>query len=183
MTKRKSSPIADAANEIDLRLGDLLGHLGEALDEVVSRIADADEQGEIRKERTFDTGNGPIRASAGIRIRTLPNSQSASTERQPDRPVNPDQVPVDPTPAPAPRTVEATIMEDGETWSLIADMPGIAREDVSWKRVGDMLTLEARNATRHFRLETEWPDQFGASSLDCSVTNGILELYIKDNAE
>ena len=184
MTKRKPTGFSEAAKEIDLRLGDLLGHLGEALDEVASRLVDAAEDGsEIRREKMFETGTGPVRASAGIRIRTLGGSEETHFRRPPEKPINTPhregestETASPPPQDPAPRSVEATIFNEPDAWALVADMPGISRQDVTWTVEGNVLSLIARNDTRHYRLETDLPKHLLETKITCHVANGILEL-------
>ena len=184
--KRKT--FEQAAQDIDLRLGDVLGHLGSALDEVVSRLGDAQDGGEIRRERRFDTEKGPIRASAGIRIRSLgdPASIVAPQSRSPDKPINPNRKTPTRTPqgerkGPSVRDVEATIIQDGGVWMMVAEMPGIARDQITWHVHDGLLRVEGRNDTRHYRVETDWTEAASPDGLECHVANGIVELRTKDS--
>lgn len=171
----RKSRLQDAASEIDLRLGDLLGQLGDALAEAAERLETGDS-GEVRREREFDTGAGPIRASAGIKISTLGGAARAarttSGGRRPDTPVN---TPAPAAPAgPVPRKVDATVFDEQDHWFLVADMPGITKADVTLTVAGDLLRIEAVNDSRHYILETPMPA--GRDGFDCTVQNGILEV-------
>lgn len=184
----KKRTFEQAAQDIDLRLGDVLGHLGSALDEVVSRLGDAQDGGEIRRERRFDTEKGPIRASAGIRIRSLGDTASvvAPQPRSPDKPINPNRKAPTPTRQgqqkdPSVRDVEATIIQDGEVWMMVAEMPGIARDQITWHVNDGLLRVEGRNDTRHYRIDTDWPETASPNDLECHVANGIVELRTKDS--
>jgi HSP20 family molecular chaperone IbpA len=171
----RKSRLQDAASEIDLRLGDLLGQLGDVLAEAAERLESGDS-GEVRREREFDTGSGPIRASAGIRISTLGartgTARPPSGGRRPDRPVNTPQ-PEAPS-GPVPRRVDATVFDEQEHWFLVADMPGITRADVTLTATGDTLRIEAVTDSRHYILET--PRPAGWARFEFTVQNGILEV-------
>lgn len=182
MTDRKSSRFQQAAGEIDLKLGDLLGHLGEALDEITTRLSD-EEGGEIRRERQFDTGSGPIRATAGVTIRTLGGSATTTRtmpERRPDQPIRPQKKPAAPDTPPEPRRVEATVFEEAGQWSLVADMPGVSNEGVSWQVDGDTLRIDGKSAARHYRVETTLPAELLSAEFAASVQNGILDMTVKE---
>jgi HSP20 family molecular chaperone IbpA len=181
MSKQGKSRLEDAAQEIDLRLGDLLGQLGEALHEAAGRLGQG-ESGEIRRERSFDTGDGPIRASAGIRISTLGGAAAAraTQTRRPENPVNRPERPVaDPPdttepPKNAPTRVEATVLEEPDHWSLVADMPGIAEGDITLTVAGDLLRIEGQTGARQYLVETVKPP--GWDGFTASLRNGILEV-------
>ena len=178
----RKSRLQDAASEIDLRLGDLLGQLGDALAEAAERLENGDS-GEVRREREFDTGSGPIRASAGIKISTLgarvqtsgKPSGGPSEGRRPDTPVNtPGPAAPEAASGPAPRKVDATVFDEKDHWFVVADMPGITQADVTLTETGEMLRIEAVSATRHYILET--PRPAGWARFVCTVQNGILEV-------
>lgn len=188
MSKRKTSRLEEAASQIDLRLGDLLGQLGEALEEAAGRLADG-ESGEIRRERQFETGRGPIRASAGIRIRTLGESLEereggAGPRPRPEEPVNApsSDAAAEPTKHPqkaaeaTAKQVDATVFEEPGIWSLVADMPGITDKDVVLKQDAGLLHVTARNDARHYIVETALPAEFSNAPISVVVQNGILEL-------
>lgn len=199
MKRPHKSRFEQAGSEIDLRLGDLLGQIGEALSEAAERLESGDS-GEIRRERDFDTGSGPIRASAGIRIST-PGGQarksgatggqagSQTGGRRPDQPVNtPGATPTEPpsraprkVKVPALRRVETTIFEEPNHWSLVADMPGITRADVTLTAGDGILRVEAVTTARHYILETAQP--VGWTRFDYTVHNGILEVQAAPTEE
>jgi HSP20 family molecular chaperone IbpA len=174
MTRRKPSRLEDMASMIDVRLGDILGQLGSALDEAADRLEQG-EGSEIRRERQFDTGKGPVRASVGLRIRTL-GGEAPQTGRRPETPIN-TPTPAKPTrPDPTPRLVDATVFNEPGQFSLVADVPGIQRGHVSWSVEGALLRVDAKSDSRHYRIETDLPDDWQEATFDCAVQNGILEL-------
>jgi hypothetical protein len=152
MSKSKKSRLEGAASEIDLRLGDLLGQLGEALVQAAGNL-DAGGSSEILREREFGPPGSPIRASAGVRIRTLGGAAASSHVRRTDKPINtPQSATTSPEAAP-PRRVDATIFAENDHWSIVADMPGITASDVTLT-VTDQIRITAQNGTRNYLLET-----------------------------
>lgn len=174
--KRKT--FRDAAAEIDIRLGDLLGELGTALQEAANRVHEAGE-GEVRRESTWQTGSGPVRASAGIRIRTLgagDGGATPKTDRDPGRPVNRD-TPKQPEAAEPPaRPISATILDEPSHWTLVADLPGITADDVALSQGEEGLVVDAVGRARRFRGSFPLPDDIAVDALTVSMRNGILEL-------
>ena len=173
MTQRKSSRLEDIASIIDVRLGDILGQLGSALDEATEQLAQG-EGSEIRRERQFDTGKGPVRASVGVRVRTLGGEIRA--ERRPEQPINTPKATPTPPSGPAPRMVDATVLDEPQQFSVIADVPGVPAEGVSWTIHGPLLRIEAKSEHRHYRIETDLPAPWQDATFQCAVQNGILEL-------
>jgi hypothetical protein len=94
---QQSDWVFTLGGEIELRLDELLGQLGSVFQEAMDRL-DKGDVAEVLKERSFNSARGPIRASAGVRIRTAGQASAASTSnteaRRPDQPIN--------TPQPAP---------------------------------------------------------------------------------
>ncbi len=68
MDDEKRKKLDATVTQLDLRLGGLLGKLGDTLAEMADRL-EAGEDGEIRRTQEISTPRGPIRAETGIRIR------------------------------------------------------------------------------------------------------------------
>ncbi|MEM1273967.1 MAG: Hsp20/alpha crystallin family protein [Pseudomonadota bacterium] len=170
MTENRKSPFDNIQSEIDLRLGGLLGELGSALSEAINRL-DANGEGVVHQEKTFDIGNGPIRASAGIRIRPLGAGAASTPSRAPEKPVNAPE-----PQAPAPRPITATVFDTAESWQLVADLPGIEADGISLSRADGDLIVEARGRGRHYRGSFPMPADANLSDLKTASQNGIVEI-------
>lgn len=173
MSKTQKSRLEEAASEIDLRLGDLLGQLGDALSQAAENL-DVGDSSEILREREFGAPGSPIKASAGVRIRTLGGTAKTSSARRPDKPVNTTKPDTSAPKSAAPRQVDATIFAEKDHWSMVADMPGITASDITLE-VTDNIRITAKNGTRNYLLETTKPD--GWDQFDHTVNNGILEVH------
>ncbi len=170
-----------AFDEIELGLGGLLGELGTALTEALKRL---DGQGEVQHETTFDSPRGPVRASTGIRIRTLGGAARSAGGRRTDAPINspgagPQQAPEAKAPAtseiPA-RDIVATILTDATGWRLIADLPGVVAGDVVLSEEGGEIVIRAEGRGRRYMGRFALPTGAAAKDLVLTVQNGILEL-------
>ena len=172
MSKSRKSPFEEAQEQIDIRLGGLLGEIGAAVSEALEKL---DGDGEVHTIRTFDSGRGPVRASAGIRIRPLGGGASHSA-RAPDRPINdpkPDRPPED-----VPRDISATILDDAKHWRLIAELPGIGPEGVSLETTGATLIITAEGRGRKYQSTFDLPMPTPTDALDQKIQNGILEITL-----
>ena len=171
MSKSRKSPFEEAQEQIDIRLGGLLGEIGAAVSEALEKL---DGDGEVHTIRTFDSGRGPVRASAGIRIRPI-GGTAPKTSRAPDAPIN------TPEPAPAedfPREISATILDGAKHWKLIAELPGIGAEGVSIETTGAVLTISAEGRGRRYQSAFDLPMAVPPEALDHKIQNGILEVTL-----
>ena len=169
----KDGPTGRAAiEEIDRRLGGLLGPLTEGL----ARIADAAEQAQAAagaREFTIDTGKGPMRLRAGysVRVGGLGGTAEASSGRDPAAPVH------EPKAKPKPAAIEPAVdvFEDAQGWSLTADLPGATLDALSLSLDAGMLTLET-TGSRLYRASVEVPGWLTLAAIDRRLANGVLEL-------
>jgi HSP20 family molecular chaperone IbpA len=166
----------EAIEEIDRRLGGLLGPLTEGLSKIVEAAEKAQDASGAR-EMTVDTGNGPVRFRAGysVRVGGLGGSAEWSSERDPAEPVSKgaDEAAA----APEKPVVEplVDVFDGPEGWSLTADMPGVGLDDLSVTVADGRITVAAAGA-RRYRIETDAPGWLTAEALSRSLTNGVLEL-------
>jgi HSP20 family molecular chaperone IbpA len=177
MKKPGKSPFEEVQHNIDIRLGGLLGELGSALNEAIEKLGQ-DGTGEIRTERTFDSGNGPVRASAGVRIRTLGGSAPGET-RAFDQPINTPERDVTPEvarPAATPRPITATILDGPERWQLVAELPGVDIDGVTLEPDGRKFSITAAGRARSYHSTFDLPDGAEVSALSINMQNGILEV-------
>ena len=172
MSKSRKSPFEEAQEQIDIRLGGLLGEIGAAVSEALEKL---DGDGEVHTIRTFDSGRGPVRASAGIRIRPLGGGDSQSG-RAPDRPIN-DPEPATP-PEDFPREISATILDGAKHWRLVAELPGIGPEGVSLETNGTALIITAEGRGRKYQSSFDLPLPARPGGLDHKIQNGILEITL-----
>lgn len=168
-----------AGAEIDLRLCDLLGELGSMPEAAADRLDDAEDK-EIRRESTFQTCRGPVRASAGIRIRSAGRGGSAArgAEEPVDVPINHFRHRPEPqSPAEPHCAVGATIVDEPACWTLVADLPGITRDDLELGSDGEGgLLIEAAGQGRRCRGSFALHEDIGIEYLTCRMHNGILEI-------
>jgi HSP20 family molecular chaperone IbpA len=87
MDEDRRKKLDETMSELDLRLGGLLGKLGDALNEAVSRLETGDD-GEVRRTHEIETPKGPLRAETGVRVRLGGLDAGAARGRDPARPVN-----------------------------------------------------------------------------------------------
>ena len=176
MTDKRKDRFQQAATDINLNLGTLLGTLGEAVSEIVNRLDDG-KSGEVMREHVFDTEKGPVRAQAGIRLRMggLDTSEPRPTPQPVNRPRR------NAPPPSAPRGFDFDLFEEDDLWVLTADLPGATASEVVLEDDGEALNITT-TGQRKYAQRVVLAGSFDASRTKVSLHNGILELQIpKDN--
>lgn len=170
MTDETEKKFNRERQEINSRLDGLLGELGKTIGDVLNRLEDA--SGEVHRSQSFDTGNGPLRAEAGIRIRLAGQDVSSRASTMPDpSPVN------RPEPAaPAVRTISATILQEAGFWSLTAEVPGMSQDDLSLSVENGQLHIRSSGSGRSYSGSFDIPAALSVEDLRTSLQNGILDL-------
>ena len=181
MTKRTTRPTGrDAIDEIDLRLGGLLGDLGQAVGEMLSRL-DAGEGGEILRSGEIQTGRGPIRAEAGIRVRVGGQDVGSAGTEPRARPAREDRRPPA-AKAPAPRTarsIDADILTGDGLWTLTADLPGVTQDGLDVTVDDGELVVRGEGRGRLWEGRFDLPPGTSRPDLDVHLKNGVLEISVK----
>lgn len=198
MTKNRKASFQDIGEELDRRLGGLLGEVGTTLGEVLGRLEEIGD-GEIVRERDFGTGHGAVRAGIRVRVGGIGGAATAHDDDivtafgdPSDAPRGPEQTTARPktntrtgSMTGAVRPIEATILLVDGTWTLIADLPGVDPGDVMLRDdgAGGTLTVTAEGRRREYAGRFDLPDGVGASDLKLSLLNGILELSATVNSK
>ena len=179
MTKRTTRPTGrDAMDEIDLRLGGLLGDLGQAVGEMLSRL-DAGEGGEILRSGEIQTGRGPIRAEAGIRVRVAGQDVGPARTEPRSRPAKGDRTPpARKTPAPPVRSIDADILTGDGLWTLTADLPGVTHDGLAVTVDDGALVVRGEGRGRLWEGRFDLPPDTTRSDLDVHLKNGVLEISV-----
>ena len=68
------------------------------------------------------------------------------------------------------------VFEEQDHTLVVAEMPGIAAEDVHLEVKDDVLTITAEKAKKKYRKEVLLPDTFPREKMQVSCTNGVLEV-------
>ena len=157
----------DLREEIDLRLDGLLGELGRTLGDMIERLDGG--AGEVRKSRSFDTGRGPVKAEAGIRIRVAGQEVSEVRSRRPGTAADAPR-------PPAVRPIDASIQHGAALWTLTADLPGVSEADLSLTETDGHLHIAARARHRSYEGSFELPPGVTLAGIEILLRNGILDL-------
>lgn len=158
MTRRRQDGPSgrEAFDEIERRLGGLLGSLGEAVGRALDAAAAAGEN-----DPPQAGGSGRARARTHVRVRVggfTTEAGGSSDGREPE---------------PAVPLHES--FEDADGWTLTADMPGARSETIEISREDQALRVRS-DGVRRWQLLVEAPAYATPERLTRRVTNGVLEL-------
>lgn len=73
------------------------------------------------------------------------------------------------------------IHEDDETVRVIADLPGVEKEDINLKCDGKMLTISAKTDARQYDDRIRLPARVDEHSANATYKNGVLEVVMEKN--
>lgn len=173
--EKKDKPAFEGSINIDLGFGNLFKGLGNFLD-VVSELV---EKAEEVKERTGEFSAGttakgePVRGVYGIRVSTLAKGGAPKVDTFGNIRTTEKGPVVDERREP----IVDIFDEDGSVL-LVAELPGVAEEDIELSVEGDILTL-ATTGKRRYAKEILLPAAVDAASVQKSYANGILEVRAK----
>ncbi|SEA37070.1 Hsp20/alpha crystallin family protein [Rubrimonas cliftonensis] len=166
----------EAIEEIDRRLGGLLGPLAEGLARIVDAAEKAQDADDGRREATVETSRGPVKMRSGFSVKV---GGLAGGGRDPARPVATPAAAAQPaeTPLAEPRVAEPhhDVFETETSWSLAAELPGAAEADLTLTLSNGRLTVETTGA-RRWRLSVDAPAWLTREALSTRLVNGILDL-------
>ncbi len=164
------------AGTSDIGLDDLLGAFGAALFEMIGRL-DSGSAGEMRRDFQVETDRGPVRAQAGLRVRLggLDAPRNARSGEESPRSAAPRTSSSRRSP-PSPRPISAEVVDDGIHWTLTADLPGAALDDLDLVVEDGVLGITATTPARRYADRFDLPSGTTRENLRVSLQNGILEI-------
>ncbi len=71
------------------------------------------------------------------------------------------------------------VIEESDHVLVLAEMPGVADEDVHLDLNGDILLLHAEKGSKKYHKEIVLPRSFDSKAMERSCRNGILEVKLK----
>lgn len=174
MSKSKK-PGRGAADDIADGLNGLLGALNEALMDMANRLDDG-ASGTVERNHVFETPKGPMRAQAGVRVRVGGFETAGPAPSQP-QPINPNRTSTSPPP-PNPRDVPCDVIESDDHWTITADLPGIAEDEVDVSLDGTAVVITAAGR-RHYHGSCDLGAPGVVPDDAVRLHNGILTLTVQ----
>jgi HSP20 family protein len=151
-------------------VGGLLSGLGTVLE----KLGELAETGEaLRKSGTFGSADGKVKGVYGFNIRTGLGGEGVTVEpfgnvrkdEDTGRPVV-DEV----------REPMVDLFDEQDCVIVVAEMPGIAQEDVKLDLQDDILTIAAERGDKKYRREVLLPATFTVDRMSWKCHNGVVEV-------
>ncbi len=162
--------------KIDFGLGGLFKGLGNLVD----LVSEMSEKGEQIKERTQEfSGKGPFKDVNGVYGFSIKMGASGKPEvnsfgnvkKSQNGPVV-DEV----------REPMVDIFEEDDEIQIIAEMPGVAKNQIKLELNGDVMMISAQNNKRKYQKELLLPTPVKEQTVVYSYKNGILEVKLAKNS-
>ncbi len=162
--------------DLSLGLGGIfkgLGDLLEAAAELGQKAEKLDAEGkQMGQTGTFGTPSG-LQAVYGFSVRVGPQGQPVfekfgNVREKPGKGPAVDEV----------REPIVDVLDEGDYWLVVAELPGTAEEAVHWEIKDDILILSAESASRKYSKELVLPGRADEKRATGSYQNGILELKL-----
>lgn len=71
------------------------------------------------------------------------------------------------------------VFDEGDVLRLVADLPGVEKQDVSLQCDGEVLTIEAVSEQRHYQERVTLPARVDEHSAQATFNNGVLEVTLE----
>lgn len=164
---------------VDFNLGKLsFGGLFQGIESVIDLVSRMEEVGEKERthQETFTSSSGRVNGVYGFSVKTNLGGQSIvepfgnlrKTSRGPV--VEEERQPL------------VDVFDENDHILVIAELPGVAEEQISTNVKGDILTLSASNNDRKYYKEVVLPEDVDADSLQQKYKNGVLEIKVNKKA-
>ena len=166
MDKRREK---DAHGGLEGGLGGILRGLGD----LVEKLRDLENQGEVSRTGTLHGSGEQVRGIYGFtvkvglgdqgpRIETFGNiRRDASSGRTEVREVREPMV---------------DVFDEEEHLLVLAELPGVSKEDVQIELQDDVLTIVAEHGDKKYRKEVLLPRAVPKEKMQVSCNNGVLEI-------
>jgi HSP20 family protein len=173
----KQKPGKGAGQKEFTGLGGFLSGLGT----VIEKLGELAETGEaLHKSGTFSDADGKLKGVYGFHIRTGLGGEGVTVE--PFGNVRKDektgQAVVDEV-----REPMVDLFDEQDCVIVVAEMPGVAEEDVKLDLQDDILTIAAQRGDAKYRREVLLPATFAVDRMSCKCHNGVLEVRFAKQAD
>jgi HSP20 family protein len=154
-----------------------LGGIFKGLGDFIELLGDLAEKGEeLRREGEIKIGE-EVKGVYGFTIRTgiggEPRVSSfGNIKKTPQGPVVEKE-----------REPIVDVFDEKDHVLVLAELPGVAEENIASEVKGDILTIKASNSDRQYRKEVILPSEVDSGTLTTSYKNGILEIKLKKTSK
>ena len=167
--KEKEEEAGGVAGSVLQGLGKLIPGLGDVIGGLEKSDAFQQRLGVINKEVERQLREVPLKkvSQEGVGRTIIPPSTAFRGREPPSRAEAP--------PLKKQREVIVDIFDEGDYIKIIAELPGVAEQDIKTEVKGNLLIISAKGISREYYKEITLPCPI-KGELDSSYNNGILQL-------
>jgi HSP20 family protein len=70
------------------------------------------------------------------------------------------------------------VIEEADIIRIIAELPGVSKEDIDLSAAENSVTIEARSSNRRYQKEIELPGNINPETAKAKLKNGLLEIVL-----
>jgi len=155
-----------------------VGGIFDGVANLIGRLGELAEKGEmLRKQGEFGDQSKDAVGSYDFSVRV--GSASPPTRNSPQvKPVNTPQKPTGPRKSEIVREAHVDILEEGRQIVLIAEMPGVATEDIKVEVNGHELFFTGASRSIRFENKVELKQEIKQENIQVEANNGLMEIRI-----
>jgi HSP20 family protein len=176
MSESEDRSTKDPIPDLSGMLG--LGGIFDGVSNLIHKFGELAEKGESLRSGTHhgETSTGKkITTSYGFQMKFGPSQENEPTIR-PVQSSREKPVPTSTHVAPRVREPHVEIFDEGEHLLVIAEMPGVASDDVRLNFDGKKLEILGTAKSVSFRKEIELPQVFREEDIVITSNNGVIEI-------
>lgn len=191
------------APDISAMLG--MGGFLDGVSNLISKFGDLAERGEQLRKSMGDaeTTNKPIRTSGAFTVRfgglggdssdassvtpvnTRTSEPKGASPGFSQKGASPSSTAKAASPAareiPKDRTANVEVFEEEDHVLLLAEMPGVASEDVDLNFEEQSLHIQGASKTANFKATVELPRKYTPEQVTIHANNGVIEIHLANN--
>ena len=202
--KEPNSEKKETAPDLSAVLG--MGGFLDGVTNLISKFGELAERGETLRQATGETESGKAyQSSMGFSVKFGPGKEGAVSDAMHVAPVNArsNRPPARASTAtqnatsesdkgrlksstaskdtsPQLREPHVDVYEEADHTLLLAEMPGVATDDLQLRFEGCKLFLEGSSKTALFRAEIELPQVYEAHQVSVTANNGVIEMRLSN---
>ncbi len=143
-----------------------LGDLVEKLSELAENAQELSRSGEIREgDKVRGIYGFTVKVGLGGEQATVEPFGNISRDRRSGKPVIQQE-----------REPAVDVFDEDKHVLVVAEMPGIAMDEVQLELEGDKLTITAGKRDKKYRKEVDLPEPFRREQMQAACNNGVLEV-------
>ncbi len=182
----------EAQADLSAMLG--MGGFLDGVTNLINKFGELAERGETLRKSSGETASGKAyQSSAGFSIKFGPGKDGtagsdamhvAPVNQRTTKPAPRSQTTATEHPAPTAamkiREPHIDIFEEEEHTLILAEMPGVATDDLQLTFDELKLQIEGKSKTAHFKADVDLPRVYSQEQVSLNANNGVIEIHLRN---